>query len=122
RLLNKLNGFGGGSFRLSPDLTRPILERERADIAWMEARLGETLQENLEDHRPGDVRSEADLLRPDPEIVARLRALLGKAVPAGVTGQTPEEVAMLVHAVRLLQPRPTPMAYLRRGVGALRRL
>lgn len=40
-----------------------------------------------------------DLLRPAPEVVEKLRALLGDSAPRGVKGVTPEEVALLVHAL-----------------------
>jgi len=89
-----------GKFRFSPDIVRPILETNRADIQWMEERLGASLHEELGAYRPGDVRDEADLLQPDPEVVKKLLALLGDAAPAGIKGETPEEVAMLVHALR----------------------
>ena len=87
-------------FRFSPDIVRPVLETNRADIQWMEERLGESLHEELGAYRPGDVRDEADLLQPDPEVVKKLLALLGDTAPAGIKGETPEEVAVLVHALR----------------------
>ena len=87
-------------FRLSPAIVRPVLEANRADIQWMEERLGQSLHEELGAYRPGDVRDEADLLKPDPEIILKLRAILGDAAPAGIKGETPEEVAVLVHALR----------------------
>jgi hypothetical protein len=95
-----LAGIGQDKFRFSPDVVRPVLERHRADIEWMEARLGRSLQEDLGAHQPGDVRDEADLLRPARGIVAKLRALLGDKAPVEVTGETPEQVALLVHALR----------------------
>jgi hypothetical protein len=90
----------GSKFRFAPDLLRPILQRNRSDIAWMEARLGQSLDEELGQAQPGDVREEWDLLRPDPAVVERLLTLLGDAAPRGVKGETPEEVALLVHALR----------------------
>jgi len=87
-------------YRLSPAIVRPVLEANRADIQWMEARLGQSLYEELGEYRRGDVRDEADLLQPDPEVVRKLLALLGDAAPAGIKGETPEEVAVLVHALR----------------------
>jgi len=100
RLLDRLKTIGNLPFRLSPELLKPILEKERADIDWMEARLGQTLHEDLGEHQPGDVRDEWDLLRPDPTVTGMLLALLGDSAPAGVKGETPEEVARLVHALR----------------------
>jgi len=86
--------------RFSPDIVRPVLETNRGDIQWMEERLGQSLHEELGAYRPGDVRDEEDLLQPDPEVVGKLLALLGNAAPAGIKGETPEEVAVLVHALR----------------------
>jgi hypothetical protein len=100
RLIDALNAAGRARFRISPDVLRPMLEHNRSDIEWMEQRLGESLHEELQEHQPGDVREEWDLLRPNPDVVAKLRTMLGDAVPAGVNGTTPEEVAMLVHALR----------------------
>jgi hypothetical protein len=91
---------GNRKFRFSPAVIAPVLANNRADIEWMEARLGASLREELGDPQPGDVRDEADLMNPGAEAVSRLRILLGDAMPAGATGETPEEVARLVHALR----------------------
>jgi hypothetical protein len=106
-LVQRLAGIGRTKFRFSPDLVRPFLERNRADIEWMERRLGQSLDEDWREHRPDDVREDWDLLRPDPKVVAQLREMLGDAAPAGVKGETPEEVAVLVHALRD-EPRSRP--------------
>jgi hypothetical protein len=99
RLVKRLAELGRTKFRFSPDLLRPMLKYNRADIEWMEARLGASLNEDLGEHQTGDVRDESDLLRPDPEVVAKLRAMLGDAAPDGVTGENPQEIAALVHAL-----------------------
>jgi len=100
RFVALLGDIQHDKFRFSPAIVRPILEANRADIQWMEERLGRSLHEELGAYRPGDVRDEADLLQPDPEVVKKLMALLGDAAPAGIKGETPEEVAVLVHALR----------------------
>lgn len=97
---------GSGKFRFSPDFVRPVLDANRADIEWMEARLGQELDERLGEHRPGDVRDEADLLRPDPETVNAILMRLGSAAPNGIRGDTPEEVVVLVEALRTLLSKP----------------
>jgi nucleoid DNA-binding protein len=99
-LSQQLMNIGSTRFRFSPDVISPVLERHCADIKWMEARLGRSLDEDLGEHRPTDVRDESDLLNPDPGAVNKLLALLGKRAPAGVTGETPGQVALLVHALR----------------------
>lgn len=95
-----LSALGEDKFRFSPDVIRPILEKYRSDIEWMEARLGQSLHEDLGEHYPGDVRDETDLIQVDPSTVSGLLALLGEHAPEGVKGETPEEVARLVHALR----------------------
>jgi hypothetical protein len=99
-LVQRLMDIGRSPFRFSPDVLRPVLEKNRADIEWMEARLGQSLHEELGEHRHGDVRDESDLLKVEPELVKKLLALLGDRAPAGVTGTTPEQVALLVHNLR----------------------
>jgi nucleoid DNA-binding protein len=95
-----LAAAGNDPFRFSADVIQPVLARNRADIQWMEERLGQPLEEGPGKHVAGDVRKESDLLTPDPQAVARLIALLGPDAPSGITGATPEEVARLVHALR----------------------
>jgi hypothetical protein len=96
----QLGTIGKTKFRLSPDLLRQTLAAHRDDIEWMEARLGCSLQENLGDAQPNDISSAADLLRPDPATIAELRGVLGDRAAPGMTGETPEQVAKLVHALR----------------------
>jgi nucleoid DNA-binding protein len=120
-LAGRLAKLGDTKFRLSPELLRPVLADNRADIEWMEARLATSLDEQLGEHRLGDVREEWDLLRPDPEVIGRLRTMLGDAAPKGVKGETPEEVAQLVHAARLLGEENTRKRrnFVRGAAGAL---
>jgi len=92
--------IGGDKFRLSPDVIRSVLNANRADIEWMEARLGQSLCEDAETARPGDVRNEADLLLPDPGAVMKLLTLLGRHAPKDVPGKTPQEIAQLVQIWR----------------------
>jgi hypothetical protein len=106
--LGNLLGDAGGKFRFSPDTLRPVLEKNRADTEWMEARLGESLGEDLGENRPGDVHDETDLLRPDPATAAALLSLLGGAEPEGIKGETSEEVALLVHALRMTRVPEDP--------------
>jgi hypothetical protein len=100
RLSRRLKGIGSRKFRFSPNLLRPFLELNGQDIEWMEQRLGQSLEEPAwDEHRDDDVRDEWDLLRPDPQVIAQLREMLGADAPKGVTGDTPDEVALLVHAL-----------------------
>jgi hypothetical protein len=90
----------GDSLRFSPNIMRDVLEANREDIEWMEQRLGEPLREDLGEPRPGDIFEERDLLRPDPETVSALLAILGRKAPPGISGETPEQLALLFHALR----------------------
>ena len=83
-LVKRLASIGSTKFRFSPDAVRPVLEKNRADIDWMERRLGAALHENLGEPLAGDVYDEMDLLRPEPAAVSMLMALLDEAAPRGV--------------------------------------
>jgi hypothetical protein len=63
---------------------------------------------------PTDVRSEADLITPNPDIVDKLLAELGPVAPAGVKGNTPQEVAQLVHTLRQHRAENEPIRAPRR--------
>ena len=65
----------------------------------MEERLGASLEEHDTPHSHDDIVDEDDLLRPDPIVADKLRQMLGRRAPAGVSGKTPLEIATLVHAV-----------------------
>jgi hypothetical protein len=97
--VRRLAALGKARLRISPDLLRPVLDANRADIEWMEERCGQSLCENLGEHQPGDIREESDLLEPDPATTRALLALLGDRAPKGVRGTTPREVALLVKAL-----------------------
>ena len=56
-----------------------IVDRLTDDIAWMEQRLGESLQEDLGEERETDIRSEAELLEPVSGINEKLIGLLTTA-------------------------------------------
>ena len=100
KLIDCLTPVGCEAFRISADVIKPILKKHHADIAWMEERLGQSLHEEIGEHRAGDIRDESDLLRVDPTVTAKLIALLGDNAPTGIRGETPEEVGRLVHTLR----------------------
>ena len=82
--LDCLAPIGNDPFRISADVIKPVLEKHRADMAGMEARLGQSFHEDIGEHRAGDVRDERDLTRPDPAVAEKIIMLLGKAAPAAV--------------------------------------
>lgn len=91
---------GDEKFRFSPDVIKPVLERNKLDIQWMENRLGESLYENLDTQRPNDVCDEASLLKISPGLVDKLYSLLGGNVPESLNGESAEDIAVLFHAFR----------------------
>jgi hypothetical protein len=87
--------IGGGKFRFSPELVQPILEANAIDIDWVETRLGQSVQDELGPHLPGDVRSEEDLLQFDRASIEKLAHIVGRDASSV---STPPEVASLVAA------------------------
>ena len=67
----------------------------------MEARLEDSLTEVIQ-LSDDAIRSEEDLLDISMTVVGELKSLIGKQfIPAGIIGETVEEVAQLVHALGL---------------------
>jgi hypothetical protein len=100
RLAVLLRGMRSDKFRFAPEFTRPLLEDNRADIAWMEARLGASLAEDLGEPRTGDVRSEADLFVIEPHVAEHILKVLGPLAPEGGAAHTAQDAARLVQALR----------------------
>lgn len=75
-MIRKLQQIGGHKIRFSPSLIKPIIEKNRDDIKWIEWRLGTTLLEPMEE-LPYDISSEDDLLTVSPETIDKLRSLVG---------------------------------------------
>jgi hypothetical protein len=61
-LVNSLSGFGSRKLRFAHSLLAPVLNRNRNDIAWMEARLGEPIDDGCSEH-PEAIISEEHLLQ-----------------------------------------------------------
>jgi hypothetical protein len=106
RLEAALRPIGRLPMRFHPDAVRPVLEENRDDIGWMERRLDRPLLEPAGPDRPGDVRDESDLLTIDPRAVAELLERLGARAPRGNRGESLQDVARLVHALRLANAGP----------------
>lgn len=99
-LIEELVGIGYTKPRISPDVVRPILDKNGDDIKWMEERLGQSLYENMDSHNSDDISDQSDLLKPNSETIAKLVEKLGDSHQKDNKGETPEEVALLVHALR----------------------
>lgn len=97
-LIRKLAEIKGHKLRFSPDLVRPILDEHRADIAWMEERLGRSFNEDWDAHAEHEVTGEADMLKFGEESLTALRQWVGE--PAGHDDTSSTGVARLVASLR----------------------
>ena len=80
-----LSRLGSGEkLRFAPELVGPLLERESADLEWMEARLGEQLAD-LPTAATGQIASAEDLLHIAERHVEAVEALAGQRAPAGAS-------------------------------------
>lgn len=101
RLVKALAGLAGGKLRFSEALVADTRRKHAQDLQWMEERLGASIDDYASTDAEG-VDSEADLLRIASENAGPLTELIEPARrPAGPTGNDPEAVARLVHALRL---------------------
>lgn len=100
RLGEALAALGRDRFRLSPELVRPVLDANAADIGWMEERLGCSLAEDLGPPRSDDIRSEADLVAEALRCAPGLLRLLGRSAPPPAAIDT-VAVARLVEDFRI---------------------
>ncbi len=78
-----LKALTGDKLRLSSEIVRPILDKQRDDIAWMESRLGAPFAAPPEQAWPEAIRSEEDLWHFDPRALAWLLEQLGLDEQAG---------------------------------------
>ena len=67
----------GKKLHFASSLILPILEQHKLDLEWMEARLGESLAENIYLHDDQAIASESDLLKFDPACTQWLASQLG---------------------------------------------
>jgi hypothetical protein len=109
-LIRKLAELKGHKLRFSPDLVRPVLKANRADIAWMEERLGRPFNEDWEAHAEFEVSDEAGMLSFSEESLSALRQWVGE--PDTGASCSPAEVALLVGKLRrkLATERNSPAA------------
>jgi hypothetical protein len=109
QLVAALATLGGPKFRLHSETAAPILAAQAEDIAWMEARLGAPLSEDLAAHDAGAIRALEELIDPGaPEIDWLLdRAGVRKAPPEAVP---PEAVTEWMLRLRRRLVRQAGMA------------
>ena len=75
KIFSILQKIGKRKIQISPHLLNPIIEKNAKDISWMENRLGETLNENINSSL-NDIKSEKDLLSVDSETLEALKDIL----------------------------------------------
>lgn len=92
RLLERMANLKGSRIRFAPALLAPVLDAQRADLDWMEARLGRSLS-RLGEAQDGDVRSEDDLQSCSNEGLRWLAEQLGDPPPGRLAAPGPKEIA-----------------------------
>lgn len=100
QLANAISLIGNTKFRISPALLKPVFHKHKDDIDWIEARMGESLLEDLNE-LPTDIRNEPDLMCIHPAVIDKLLEMLDGALPQTARGKGPQQIAQLVHALRL---------------------
>ncbi|MBN0986992.1 hypothetical protein [Amphritea pacifica] len=99
-LVRRLSKIPGEKLCLSGRILDPVLDAHKDDIAWIEKRLGRRFNGN----RAGlnsNIESEADLLHPDrPTVETLIRMIRPDYLIQDVTGENPEEIALLVHSLK----------------------
>lgn len=96
--IQKLSTTGSRKFAFSTKILAPVLEKERADIAWMEARLGHPFSDSGADHRDS-IDSLDDLVDIALGEYDAVQHLLGKSV----TENVPATIENLVRALEQLR-------------------
>jgi hypothetical protein len=92
----------GPKLRLHSSVVAPILDAQRADLEWIEARLGASLTEDLEAQDAQSIRCEDDLLEFSPESLQWLAEQLGPPYLDRPKAQlSPQEVSQWMHALSL---------------------
>jgi hypothetical protein len=92
-LTNYLMQLKGSKLRFATQMVQPILDANRADIEWIEKRLGASLTEPYENSEDA-IYSEDDLLRYKPETLLWLAQQLGDDYVEACNPQmTPQQVA-----------------------------
>ena len=101
KLIATLQNIGKTKIKFSPDMIQPILEQKREEFLWMEKRLGERLNENI-DVSLNDIRREEDLLSISDETIQELKMVIGpEYLPTEKKSNRLEEVSNLVNALRI---------------------
>ncbi|SDY70884.1 hypothetical protein SAMN05421755_104116 [Nitrosomonas sp. Nm33] len=100
-LIMALMRIGGPKLRLSSSLIKPVIEQNAADLAWMEERLGVSLDEGDRADDDDAIRNEGDLLQVKPDTLRWLSEQLeGSDVRSLPSPRDFYAIAQLVHQLR----------------------
>lgn len=91
-LLNRIAGLPGPKVRFSPDWVVPVLKTHQDDIAWMEAQMDESFDEDLSPTQY-DIQDFGDLLRFDPQTVADLMGLMVEFITGQLQARQTRQIA-----------------------------
>lgn len=99
--IDLLRKVGSSKYKVSPKFIEPMLKENASDIAWMEERLGESLDESMES-TPYDINDEKDLEEFAKESVHLILDMIDdKYLEKPIDMKSPQGVSKIVHALRL---------------------
>jgi hypothetical protein len=102
KLIQEISILKGIKLRFHSSFIRSILDSKREDIAWMEQRMGASLDEDLTKDDDIGISCEEDLLRLEPETTLWLANRLGPEYENRWHAKmTAQEVAVWMHQLRL---------------------
>ena len=119
-LIAALGEIDGPRFRFHPLLLEPVIREQGIHLDWLEARVGATLRDRMDDDGGPSIRSEEDLLDFSRESLDWLARRTGCAA-GSLTGKDPRAVADAVDRLREIAVAERVAAE-RKAAGLLARL
>ena len=98
-LIAALGEVDGPRFRFHPLLLEPVIREQGIHLDWLEARVGATLRDGMDDDGGPSIRSKEDLLDFSPESLDWLARRTGRAA-GGLAGKNPRAVADAVNRLQ----------------------
>ncbi|MBL4774246.1 MAG: hypothetical protein JKX98_11920 [Alcanivoracaceae bacterium] len=100
-LIENLRILGNTRFNFSSTLVKSIIDSNIGDIRWIESRMGRSFINNFDEDEKG-VFNESNLVNVHSDLIKSLCLIIGKDhLPVGNNGQSFEEIANLIHALRI---------------------
>ena len=119
-LVETCGDLGGERFRLHSSLFHRAISRQGIHLDWLEARVGASLRDGMDDDLGPSIRCEEDLLDFSPESLDWLARRTGRAA-GSLTGKDPRAVADAVDRLREIAVAEQVAAE-RKAAGLLARL